>query len=760
MASPSDSPRRKPCPQGSQTPLLSVPVATAAAMEASADAAKSVVAAAEADATEPSTVPGGVVAPNVQREKRRSLYTESRRQGAGWAEGGDLGKASVNSFLPPQGAWAGKRPARRDLRSERLFGCSGILPTLPAEGDGSSTPGTAAQPLEQIGLRDEEGEAGESGDDRSDDDGGLICDDWSAGPAISGRERACFECSEAAACTCQESRKNRNMGCDLCSERSKLVKCADCRRHHCFRCGAKWRSDVDSYRCCKCMGTGEFIAKRRDEAYQFNEQVALKINGWQTYPNFNKRDANQVLIQYVDMLVVINEVDNEMLREFGPTILQMLDFQRKHRLGSTLTGSLTMRFQLPEEIFNEVVRAASILEEVTRKRSLEPKTKPRRPLLLQVALPVLVYYLYDISNHPIGYLIFEHLQRMLRNGRVIVYILVMRKARQSEYADFMLELKDEFEKKERWKEFKRDNLKGAMEFLCRIKPTIFVDLVGNMHGQLENFPEAWNAQLVCHFLNVGSKTFSTRHHVGIFDRGMVDEKQEGGEGSEEGAKVVSSWQPALPRFLLDKVDRSKKHGWGQFNLFVHVNLDRRSESFGIGFVILQVIATAYLHYQANPLFLVPVVQEEARQFEIDNGLTAGTIQGRLVPWKLQPMDEFIKKLRAEDIHVAISGGPYPAHTGQQVAMAAGIFGVIVPFESMMNRVPRYMNEFVGTGALNPISRQDAIDIILYLHSNRHIVDEIQLIYDYFAVNGRFIFDPDRSVDIYSDSAMIMRATGS
>ena len=460
------------------------------------------------------------------------------------------------------------------------------------------------------------------------------------------------------------------------------------------------------------------------------------------------------------MLVVINEVDNELLRKFGPTILQMLDFQRKHRLGSTLTGSLTMRFQLPEEIFNEVVRAASILEEVTRKRSLEPKTKPRRPLILEVALPVLVYYLYDISNHPIGYLIFEHLQRMLRNGRVIVYILVMRKARQSEYADFMLELKDEFEKKESWKEFKRDNLKGAMEFLRRIKPTIFVDLVGNMHGQLENFPEAWNAQLVCHFLNVGSKTFSTRHHVGIFDRGMVDEKQEGGEGSEEGAKVVSSWQPALPRFLLDKVDRSKKHGWGQFNLFVHVNLDRRSESFGIGFVILQVIATAYLHYQANPLFLVPVVQEEARQFEIDNGLTAGTIQSRLVPWKLQPMDEFIKKLRAEDIHVAISGGPYPAHTGQQVAMAAGIFGVIVPFESMMNRVPRYMNEFVGTGALNPISRQDAIDIILYLHSNRHIVDEIQLVYDYFAVNGRFIFDPDRSVDIYSDSAMIMRATGS
>ena len=707
-------------------------------MEASADAANSVVAAAEADATEPSTVPGGVVATNGQRKERRSWNTKSRQQGAGWAEGGDLGGASVKASLKPTGAWAenGKRPARRALRSEMLFGCSGIPPTLPAEGDGSSTPGTAAQPLEQIGSRYEEDEAGESGEARSDDDGGQIRVDWNA---------------------------KKNMTCDLCSDNlksNKLVECKECRSHHCFRCGARWCSDVDLYQCCKCMGTGLFIAKRRDEARLFNQQVARNIKVWQTGQKLNKRDVNQVLIQYVDMLVVINEVDNEVPREFCRTILQVLDFQRKYGLGSTLTGSLTMRFQLPEETFNKVVRAASILEEATRKRSQEPKAKPCRPQIIEVTLPVLVYYLYDISNHPIGYLIFEHLQRMLRNGRVTVYILFMRKARRREYADFMLELKDEFEEKGRWKEFKREYLKGAMEFLRRIKPTIFVDLVGNMHGQLENFPEAWNAQLVCHFLNVGSKTFSTRHHVGIFDRGMVDEKQEGGEGSEEGAKVVSSWQPALPRFLLDKVDRSKKHGWGQFNLFVHVNLDRRSESFGIGFVILQVIATAYLHYQANPLFLVPVVEEEARQFEIDNGLTAGTIQGRLVPWKLQPMDEFIKKLRAEDIHVAISGGPYPAHTGQQVAMAAGIFGVIVPFESMMNRVPRYMNEFVGTGALNPISRQDAIDIILYLHSNRHIVDEIQSVYDYFAVNGRFIFDPDRSVDIYSDSAMIMRATGS
>jgi hypothetical protein len=46
-----------------------------------------------------------------------------------------------------------------------------------------------------------------------------------------------------------------------------------------------------------------------------------------------------------------------------------------------------------------------------------------------------------------------------------------------------------------------------------------------------------------------------------------------------------------------------------------------------------------------------------------------------------------QNLRAKEIHLAISGGSYPAHTNQQVVMGAGIFGMIIPFDSMMNSAP-------------------------------------------------------------------------
>jgi hypothetical protein len=59
----------------------------------------------------------------------------------------------------------------------------------------------------------------------------------------------------------------------------------------------------------------------------------------------------------------------------------------------------------------------------------------------------------------------------------------------------------------------------------------------------------------------------------------------------------------------------------------------------------------------------------------------------------QPMEEFIKNLRAKEIHLAISGGSYPAHTHQLVVMGAGIFGMTIPFDSMLGRGNGGASEF-------------------------------------------------------------------
>jgi hypothetical protein len=46
------------------------------------------------------------------------------------------------------------------------------------------------------------------------------------------------------------------------------------------------------------------------------------------------------------------------LKEFGPTTKMILAFQQENRLGSTLTGSLTMRIRLPYVTLKKALRAA------------------------------------------------------------------------------------------------------------------------------------------------------------------------------------------------------------------------------------------------------------------------------------------------------------------------------------------------------------------------------------------------------------------
>ncbi len=94
--------------------------------------------------------------------------------------------------------------------------------------------------------------------------------------------------------------------------------------------------------------------------------------------------------------------------------------------------------------------------------------------------------------------------------------------------------------------------------------------------------------MVMHYVNTGCKIFDSLYHFGIFDRGMLagfaagmpedwnmeDAVSENRSG--DGCKAISLWQPALPRFLLDKVDLSLKQSFssGRFNILLGVYLKR------------------------------------------------------------------------------------------------------------------------------------------------------------------------------------------
>ena len=71
------------------------------------------------------------------------------------------------------------------------------------------------------------------------------------------------------------------------------------------------------------------------------------------------------------------------------------------------------------------------------------------------------------------------------------------------------------------------------------------------------------------------------------------------------------------------------------------------------------------------------------------------------------MSEFIPHLRHSEMDVSISGGPYPAHTGHQGSMAAGIPTVVAASDTVASQVQQSLNIMAGLGGLNAMSWPDA-----------------------------------------------------
>ena len=203
----------------------------------------------------------------------------------------------------------------------------------------------------------------------SDDDGSTVRVDWNTVPAIMISGRGCFRCGRVAIHDCKgtpdnnsckisaafcnechrschgdgpfrgcgiacrvtrpapraESTGTRKLACDRCGEKSKkLAECKDCGDSHCFRCGAQWGDFVATYeyQCCLCMDTSLFIARRGDAARVLNAKVALLLSDLETATDFDKDAVNQEFIQFVNIIVVINEWDYNLVKDFKALVPQ------------------------------------------------------------------------------------------------------------------------------------------------------------------------------------------------------------------------------------------------------------------------------------------------------------------------------------------------------------------------------------------------------------------------------------------------------
>ena len=61
---------------------------------------------------------------------------------------------------------------------------------------------------------------------------------------------------------------------------------------------------------------------------------------------------------FPEILLKLKLKESACQKEFGPTSKMILAFQQENRLGSTLTGSLTMRIRLPYVTFKNALRSA------------------------------------------------------------------------------------------------------------------------------------------------------------------------------------------------------------------------------------------------------------------------------------------------------------------------------------------------------------------------------------------------------------------
>ena len=478
---------------------------------------------------------------------------------------------------------------------------------------------------------------------------------------------------------------------------------------------------------------------RCEAARQVHKAVVKMLSEGRAKPDL------ALLKRFLDMAVAMNHLLQHVLMEqIGQTILRVLEYLKEKRLPCTLSGSEALRLQLPATLYNSILNEA-LIQDAADSEGLGGVLTTAQDKIPRNKKATVVAYLFDQGHHPIMPLTAPTLLLMLQNAVVDIYIIILHRKMQYEEQPLLVQnFMDAFKGAGRWFEFD-DSPKGvkeATDFVLSLQATVFLDLVGNQNGRILGFPARNFAQVVAHYVNVAAYLGNKQHTHGIFDQYMSDKKPAIAHGEEE--KIVACWQPALPKVYLDQVVRKERSRPGLLRLFVPLILDRAAELLQWIWKILQLLPSTCVYFQGFPVCNIKEILESASQFEEANDMPKGAIRGRVYFLRRMPLDEFIPFLRRLKLDAAINGGNYPAHTGQQAAMAAGIPCVAVESDTVTGQVPQSLNNMAGLGALNAKSWSDGVDMIQFLHQNPEMLGKAQGQLDRIAINGESLFDQERT----------------
>lgn len=465
-------------------------------------------------------------------------------------------------------------------------------------------------------------------------------------------------------------------------------------------------------------------------------------------PNHATKTQQKLLNLFLKMAVMMNHLlQHSLMLSFGSTILKVLEYQQKNGFTSEITGSEAMRLQVPAEFYNSTLNAALIQDEKDSRVAV--LTKPLEAIQSLQMKPIVIVYLHDSGHHPLMYLIVPTLLRMLRNDVVDIHIIILHcQIQLNDQPPFVKELVEEYSKAKRWHEFPQKKIQQVRDFVLKLQATVFLDLVGNQHGRRNDFPSLDLAEVVVNYLNAPSWLGKGRWSASIFDKVMSAQLQE--HERREQALLVSCWQPALPDWLLDLVVRDTRDRRGVLRMHVNLALDRVGETLDWTWVILRRLPFARVYFQSFPIYNIEEILDSAAQFEEKYKLSSRELRDRINFLPRMPMPEFIVHLRRSKMDVSISGGPYPANTGQQVTMAAGIPSVVAASDTLASHASQGLNIMAGLGGMNAKCWSDAVEKVVYLDLHPEILNAIEGHLDRLAMKRESIFDQERaSLDLES-----------
>ena len=450
-----------------------------------------------------------------------------------------------------------------------------------------------------------------------------------------------------------------------------------------------------------------------------------------------------------------------------PLLLQVVEFQKKHKMRSDLMPLQTVRFHMENcEIHNKLVRdvARQLVLEATELGSAGPADVS---CLKRSKIPTIAFALHDVhGEHPIMHLTCALLKQLMDNKQIKVYIL----ATQEPNLECAIVNELHTAAGKRWVQLDLPHATEAgnrkqkiRERIQKLNITVLFDLIGPSaegselwRGVCRPGREAWFILL---WLNEAALSWNRKSFSGVILDPWMSRAVPDNDPDADTVYCISSWQPALQ--CIRDLPRSTRTPWmkqsgRQFRIHTPANLTRISwRCLKILLMIVMELGDAVLYFEGSPLVPMCATLRNMEEFAQSQKLPKDHFAKRVVWWGRMTMDMHARRLR-DEVHLCVSFGSAEGHTGVHLALGAGV--PVLTTEGSLGGgdvaawVAAGMLFMLGLGALVlPHGEEHKIvGLVRQLYDDGRLLTELQHVLDTHASQGTSFFSNERAARDVTD----------